>query len=131
MSWVTVQAGIEDRLVGPDQNVDCRSVWLAVITCWSAGRSLRVAPRPGQPVVRRQQRLDVAAHLDARVDQHDQVVADALDVGDEVRGQDDAQLLLGDRLHQVLQELPAGQRVEAGDRLVEDQQLGPLGDARA
>ena len=67
--------------------------------------------------------------LDPRVDQHDQVVAGALDVGDEVRGQHDAELLLGDRLHQVLQELPAGQRVEGGDRLVEQQQLGPFGDA--
>ena len=39
-------------------------------------------------------------------------------------------LLLGDGLHQVLQELAAGQRVEAGHRLVEDQQLGPLGDGQ-
>jgi hypothetical protein len=37
--------------------------------------------------------------------------------------------VLGDRLHEVLQELPAGQRVQRGDRLVEQQQLGPLGDA--
>ena len=42
-------------------------------------------------------------------------------------GQHDAEALLGDRLHQALQELPAGQRVEAGDRLVEDEELGPLG----
>ena len=45
-------------------------------------------------------------------------------------GEDDAELLLGDGLHQVLQELPPGQRVEAGHRLVEDEQLRPLGDGR-
>ena len=38
-------------------------------------------------------------------------------------------LVLGDRLHQALQELAPGQRVEAGDRLVEEQQLRPLGQA--
>ena len=43
-----------------------------------------------------------------------------------MRGQHDAELVLGDDLHQGLQELAAGQRVEAGDRLVEDQQLGSL-----
>ena len=36
--------------------------------------------------------------------------------------------MLGDGLHEVPQELPPGQGVEAGDRLVEQQQLGPLGD---
>ena len=30
---------------------------------------------------------------------------------------------------QVLEELPAGERVEARHRLVEQEQLGPLGDA--
>ena len=73
--------------------------------------------------------VDVAGDLHARVDQHDQVVADPFQVGDQVRGEHDAELVLGDGLHQVLQELAPGERVEAGDRLVEDQQLGPLGDA--
>ena len=45
-------------------------------------------------------------------------------------GEHDAELVLGDGLHQVLQELAAGQRVERGDRLVQDQQLGPLGQAQ-
>ena len=47
-----------------------------------------------------------------------------------MRGEDDAELVLGDRLHQVLQELPPGERVERRDRLVEDQQLRALGDAQ-
>lgn len=37
--------------------------------------------------------------------------------------------MLGDGLHQVLQELTPGQRVERGDGLVEDQQLGAFRDA--
>ena len=35
-------------------------------------------------------------------------------------------LVLGDRLHQDLQELAPGQRVEAGDGLVEDSSSGRL-----
>ena len=68
------------------------------------------------------------AHLGA--DEHDQVVADPFQVRDQVRGQHDGQFLLGDGLHQVLQELPPGQRVKAGHRLVQDQQLGTLGDGQ-
>jgi hypothetical protein len=45
-------------------------------------------------------------------------------------GQHHAQPLLGDGLQQALQELAAGERVERGDRLVQDQQLGPFGDAQ-
>ena len=57
--------------------------------------------------------------------QHD-VVADALDVGDHVRRDHDRRLRLGDAVHQQLQELAAGERVEAGERLVEQEQLRPL-----
>ena len=71
--------------------------------------------------------LDVAGHPDLGVDQDDEVVADPFEVGDHVRGEQDADLVLGDRLHQDLQELAPGERVQARDRLVEDQQLGPLG----
>src|SRR5207249_513939 len=57
----------------------------------------------------------------------DQVVADAFQVGDQVRGQDHAGLLLGDELHQALQKFAAGQWIEAGHRFVEEQQVGPFG----
>jgi hypothetical protein len=40
-----------------------------------------------------------------------------------VRGQHDTELVLGDGLHEVLQELPPRERVERGDRFVQDQQL--------
>ena len=97
-----------------------RSVWLSSITCWSLGRDVDVAARPDQPMVGREQVVDLARHLDPRRHQHDQVVADPLQVGDQVRGQDDADPLLGHDLHQGLEELAPGERVEAGHRLVED-----------
>ena len=45
-----------------------------------------------------------------------------------MRGEDNADPVLGDGLHQALQELAPGERVEARDRLVEQQQFGSLGD---
>jgi hypothetical protein len=60
-------------------------------------------------------------------DEDDQVVADAFEVGDQVRGQHDADALIGNDLHQALQELPPCERVEPGYWLVQDQQLRPLG----
>ena len=77
--------------------------------------------------MRRQQFLGLPSYPDPGGGEHDEVVADPLDVADQVRGQHDAGLLLGDGLHQVLQELPPGQRVQARDRLVEQQQVRPLG----
>ena len=104
----------------------CLSVWLSSITYWPAGSESRVPARPGQPVVRREQLVDLAGERDPAGDEHDQVVADPLEVGDQVRGQHDADPVLGDDLHQRLQELAPRERVEARDRLVQHQQLGPL-----
>jgi hypothetical protein len=43
-------------------------------------------------------------------------------------GHHDAGAVLGDRLHQAAEELAAGKRVQAGDRLVEEEELGPFGE---
>ena len=43
-----------------------------------------------------------------------------------MRGEDDGEACLGDRVHQGLEELTAGERVEARDGLVEEEELGPL-----
>ncbi len=77
-------------------------------------------------MVRREQMLDVAGDPNLGVDQDDDVVADPFEVGHDVRGEQHTDLFLGDGLHQYLQELAASQRVQARDRLVEDQQLRPL-----
>ena len=52
------------------------------------------------------------------------MVADTLEVGDQMGGQEHAELVLGDGFHQVLEKLAPCQRVETRDRLIEDQQLG-------
>ena len=68
--------------------------------------------------MRGQQVADLPGDADPGRDENDQVVADPLQVSDQMVGQHDAEALIRDRLHQALQELPPGQRVEAGDRLV-------------
>jgi hypothetical protein len=122
--------GVVDRRVGANQD-GALPVRVAggdhVLVCRKGGG---VAARAGEPVMGREEGVEVTGQLHARADQHDQVVADALQVGDQVRGQHDAELVLGDGLHRVLQELPPRERVEAGDRFVEDQQLRALGDAQ-
>jgi hypothetical protein len=90
----------------------------------------RVPARPGQYVMRGEQLVDRAGYLHPRRDQDDEVVADPLQVGHQVRGHHHAELLVGGALHQDLQELAPGQRVEAGDRLVQEQQLRALGDGQ-
>src|ERR1022692_4653745 len=89
-----------------------------------------IAAGPGELAVRGEQFPDLAGELDPGGDDHDQEVADPLQVGDQVRGHHDADLVPGGELRQALQELAAGERVEAGDRLVEDEQLGLLGDGQ-
>ena len=104
-----------------------RSVWLSSIDVHVGGEPGRVVPWSDQAVVRRQQLVHLARHLDPRRHQHDQVVADPLEVGHQVRREDHAHAMVDDHLHQALEELAPGQRVEAGHRLVEDEELGPLG----
>ena len=120
----TVQAGSRMGSSVRTSSVLCRSVWLASMTSWLAGRRAGVAAGSGEAVMRGQQVVDLSGHPHPGGDQHDQVVADPLEVGDQMRGQHDAHPMLGDGLHQALQELPPGERVEAGDRLVEEEQLG-------
>ena len=107
----------------------CRSVWLASMTCWSPGRLAGSRRGPDQAMVAGEQILDVAGQLDVAGGENDQVVAYPFQVGHQVRRQHHADALVGDGCHQRLQELPPGQRVQAGDRLVEQQQLRTFRDA--
>jgi hypothetical protein len=85
------------------------------------------APRADQCPVRGQQLVDRAQHLHPRGVQDDEVVADPFQVAHQVRGEQHGRALLGDRPHQHLQELAAGQRVETGHRLVQQQDVRPFG----
>ena len=78
-----------------------------------------------QPMVP-QQSVDVAGHLRPGRGEQDQVVADALEVRDEVRGQHHGDPILRHALHQDLEELSASKRVQAGQGLVQQQQFGTL-----
>ena len=77
-----------------------------------------------------EQVVDLAGDLDLPRREDHEVVADALELGDHVRREDDRQLLLGDGGHQGRQELVARQWVEPRHRLVEHQQFGALGERR-
>jgi hypothetical protein len=59
---------------------------------------------------------------------HDEVVAGPLQVAEQVRGQQNRGALLGDPAHERLQELAPGERVQARHRLVQQQQVRPLGE---
>ena len=74
-----------------------------------------------------QQVVDPAGHLEPPGVQHDQVVGDPLQLGQHVRGEDHRQAGLGHRRHEQAQELVPGQRVQAGQWLVQEQQPRPLG----
>ena len=60
------------------------------------------------------------------VHEHDQVVADPLDVAHEVRRQDHAHVVAGDRGHEDREELTSRERVQARDGLVHQEQLRSL-----
>src|SRR5919198_2322496 len=121
-------AGVELRpAVGPDQQVG--------VACAAGraqqprdGRKLVVgAARADQQPVAGEQVVDVGGQPDAAVAQQDQVVADALQLGDDVGGQQHGQALGGDRVHERAQEVAAGQRIQVGHGFVQYQQPGPLG----
>jgi hypothetical protein len=80
--------------------------------------------------MRREELLDCSGYPYTRGDEYDEVVANPLQVGDQMRRQHDAKLVLGNGFHQVLEELSSGERIEASHRLVEDQELGSLGDCK-
>ena len=71
--------------------------------------------------------LDRPFELDPARREDDEVVTHALALGDDVRREHDGEPILGDGPHQRLQELASREWVERGHRLVEHEQLGPLG----
>ena len=78
--------------------------------------------------MRGQQVLDLAGHLDTGGGEHDQVVTDSLEIGDEMRGEHHADVVIGDHLHECSEELAPGKRIQSGHGFVEEEKLGSLGD---
>ena len=54
------------------------------------------------------------------------MVANALELGEDVRREDNGEPALRDRLEYRLEELAPRKRIKRGDRLVEEEQLRPL-----
>ncbi len=71
-----------------------------------------------------QQLIDVAGHLDLTAREDQQVIAGSFEFGDDVRGQDDRQPVLGNGFHEALEEFAPGEWVQARDGLVEEKQFG-------
>ena len=87
-----------------------------------------VAARAGQQPVARDDLRDRSVQLRGALGERDQVIADALELGDDVGGENDRDPLVDDGLHHRVQELAARERVERGHRLVEQQQPRLLGE---
>ena len=76
--------------------------------------------------MRRQHVVEVRGEGEpAGVDQH-QVVADALEVADQMAGEDDGEVAFGDGFGQHAQKVPAGQGIQRCHGFVEQQQPRPL-----
>ena len=102
-------------------------MWLSRIDVVHARDGRRVGARAGEQPVARDDLVDRRRRAErARVREDHEVVADALEVGDDVRREHDGDPVSLDRLHHRVQELAARERVERRHRLVEQQQLGPL-----
>ena len=71
--------------------------------------------------------MDPAGDLRPRGLQHDDVVAHALQIGDEMGGEHDGRPVLGDPGHQRPQKLPSRQGIQTGQGLVQQEQLRALG----
>ncbi len=121
---------VEDRLVGAHEQ-RALPVGVTGLDHLLTGRqSARVPAGSDETAVGGQKPLDLPGHPQAGGDEHDQVVAHPLEVRHQMGGKHDAHPLLGHDLHEALEELPPGQGVETGDRLVEQQQLRALGDGQ-
>ena len=70
--------------------------------------------------------VDLPHQLSAPVGKDHEVVADSLEIGDDVGREDDGQPRLGHGLHHRLEEFATRERVERRNRLIEDEQLRAL-----
>lgn len=124
-------AGVGDRAVGAHQQRGLPVGVAGPDHVRDAADRIAVVPRADQLPVRGHQVVDRAGELHLGGVEHDQVVADALQVGQQVRGEQNCGPGVRDAAHQRLEELPPGQRIEAGHRLVEQQQPGLLGQRQS
>ena len=117
-SWI----GADSRAT----TVVCRAVWLA-LTTWSPAGGRESSRAAGEPVVgaRRSSTSPATCTCGRRArSRWSQTRSRSATRCEEST----TSASVGDELHQALQEVAPGQRVQARDRLVEKEQLRPLGD---
>src|SRR5690606_7860504 len=90
----------------------------------SAGASLRDRDAPLLELIER------LVHEKVALFQNPDAARDALDVADEVRRKDDCPVAAARDIDELLQEAAARDGIEAGDGLVEDEQLGLVAERR-
>ena len=105
-----------------------RGVWLARITSWTRATAAGSARTPVSTRWLATMLSISPGELHLRRREDDEVIAHPLEVGDDVRREDDRHARLGDGLHHRLHELAAGERIERRDRLVEHEQIRSLGE---
>src|SRR5205814_9805531 len=96
----------------------------------AVGWVLSGATRAADENVRANQLVGIAGDPNASADEDDDVLADALDVGEDVRREDHARAVFGHDAHELLEKLEAGDRIEIRDRLVEKEHLRPLAEGQ-
>src|SRR5690242_4830153 len=118
--------GIGDRPVGDDEQcLLAAAVPLAHDLAYASDRAERPAWAGEQPM-RIEKLLDVSFEAHATAAQQDDAVADTLNVRHNVRSDDHGGSELRYSVHQQLKQLAAGERVEACERFVEQDQAWPF-----
>jgi hypothetical protein len=84
--------------------------------------------RTDESMVGSEKIFDLTCHLNPGGHEDDEKVTHSLNVGHEVRRQQDAHVVIGNRLHENLKKLAPSEGIEARDGLVEEKKVGPLGD---
>src|SRR4051812_10135339 len=95
-----------------------------------ARNSGRVAARAREEPMTREDLVDRRGELRVRFGEDHEVVADPFEVGDDVRREDDGDPGVADGLEHGVEELTPRERIERGNGLVEQQQLGLLGECK-
>src|SRR5579871_3724224 len=82
--------------------------------------------RTNQAFMRRKKWFDVSGKLHLRGGKYNQVIADTVKIGDEVRGKQHRQAILGNGIHQRLLKFVARKWIKIGNGFVQNEQLWPL-----
>jgi hypothetical protein len=121
---------VEDRVVGAHHEYALLVRVTFLDNCLVRQEGTPVSSRSGKVVMGCQQGVDISGKLHMGGDEHDEVVTDPFEVSYQMRGEDDAYPVLGDDLHESLEELASGKGVQTSYRLVEDENLRFLRESK-